>query len=217
MMIAVIGGRIVPSFTRNWLVKRGEERLPSPPMQVFDTLALLVLAAALLLWVFLPANAFTGASLMLAGVLHLVRLARWAGHRTLAEPLVFVLHAGYAFLPLGALFLGAEIIMPGYFGTAAAQHLWMAGAIGLMTLAVMTRATLGHTGKALAAGPGTVAIYASLVAAVLARLSAGVVPQQAGMLHSLSGLLWIGAFAGFSIIYGRLLLRPLPVGRTPAG
>jgi uncharacterized protein involved in response to NO len=210
MMIAVIGGRIVPSFTRNWLAKRGPGRLPVPPMQRFDQVALLVLLAALLLWVALPFDLATGAALILAGALHLVRLARWAGHRTLAEPLVAVLHAGYLFLTLGALALGAEIVAPGLLGATAAQHLWMGGAIGLMTLAVMTRATLGHTGQALAAGLGTVAIYAALVAAVLARVAAGVWPEEAGLLHAAAGLLWIGAFGGFALVYGRLLLRLPP-------
>jgi uncharacterized protein involved in response to NO len=213
MMIAVIGGRVVPSFTRNWLAKRGPGRLPVPPMQRFDKVALLALMAALLLWVALPFDLVTGAALILAGALHLARLARWAGHRTLAEPLVAVLHAGYAFLPLGALALGAEIIEPGWLGAAEAQHLWMGGAVGLMTLAVMTRATLGHTGLMLTAGPGTVAIYLSLAAAVLARVAAGFWPEAAGLLHAAAGLLWIGAFGGFAVVYGPLLLR-LPAAKA---
>jgi uncharacterized protein involved in response to NO len=213
MMIAVIGGRVVPSFTRNWLAKRGPGRLPVPPMQRFDKVALLALMAALLLWVALPFDLVTGAALILAGALHLARLARWAGHRTLAEPLVAVLHAGYAFLPLGALALGAEIIEPGWLGAAEAQHLWMGGAVGLITLAVMTRATLGHTGLMLTAGPGTVAIYLSLAAAVLARVAAGFWPEAAGLLHAAAGLLWIGAFGGFAVVYGPLLLR-LPAAKA---
>ncbi len=163
MMIAVIGGRVVPSFTRNWLVKRRSETLPVPPMQRFDKATLVALLVALVLWVAQPLSVATGVALALAGGLNAMRLARWEGHRTLAEPLVTVLHAGYAFVPLGALALSAEILAPGSFGMAGAQHLWMAGAIGLMTLAVMTRATLGHTGQALTAGAGTVAIYMALV------------------------------------------------------
>jgi len=213
MMIAVIGGRIVPSFTRNWLVRRGPGRLPVAPMQGFDKVALLALLAALLLWVALPIWTGTGLMLALAGVLHVIRLARWAGYRTAAEPLVLVLHAGYAFLPLGALALSAEILMPGLLGMAAAQHLWMGGAVGLMTLAVMTRATLGHTGQDLHAGPGTVVIYPALVTAVLARVAAGVWSDEAGLLHSIAGLAWIGAFGGYALVYGRLLLRLPPAKR----
>lgn len=208
MMIAVIGGRIVPSFTRNWLVKRRSTALPVPPMQSFDKLALAALLVALVLWVVLPLETPTGLALVLAGVLHALRLARWAGHWTFAEPLVTVLHAGYAFVPLGALALAVEILAPGSFGMAGAQHFWMAGAIGLMTLAVMTRATLGHTGQNLTAGAGTVIIYLALILSVFARVAGGVWPEVSGPLTTAAGLLWIVGFGGFSIVYGALLLRP---------
>ncbi|PLK22782.1 short-chain dehydrogenase [Porphyrobacter sp. TH134] len=208
MMIAVIGGRIVPSFTRNWLTRQGAGRLPVPPMQSFDLAALGVLLAALLAWVVAPFAAFTGMALALAGGLHLARMARWAGDRTFAEPLVTVLHVGYAFVPLGALVGAVEILGYGWIGPGSAQHLWTAGGLGLMTLAVMTRATLGHTGRALTAGRGTMAIYAAVVVAVLARIAAGAWPEAADALHSLSGMCWIGAFAGFAALYGPMLLRP---------
>ena len=212
MMIGVIGGRVVPSFTRNWRVKRGAGRLPAPPMQRFDKLALLVLLGALILWVLWPAARITGVALSVAGLVHLLRMARWAGDRTGAEPLVWVLHAGYAFVPLGALGLGAALLWPGVVGLAAAQHLWMAGAVGVMTLAVMTRATLGHSGQVLTAGRGTQAIYALMILSVLARLAAGLVPGQAGALHMLAGAGWLGAFGLFAVIYGGLHLRPLARG-----
>jgi uncharacterized protein involved in response to NO len=207
MMIAFIGGRIVPSFTRNWLVKRRRAFLPMAPMQSFDKAALAALLVALVLWVALPLGTLTGLALALAGLLHALRLARWAGHRTFAEQLVTVLHAGYAFLPLGALALAAEILMPGAFGMAGAQHFWMAGAVGLMTLAVMTRATLGHTGQNLTAGAGTVAVYLTFILSVFARVAGGIWPESAAMLHVMAGLLWVAAFGGFAVVYGALLLR----------
>ncbi|MBW4973569.1 NnrS family protein [Roseovarius mucosus] len=216
MMIAVIGGRIIPSFTRNWLARRGPGRLPVPPMQRFDKLALLLLLGALGMWVARPDGLATGGALVVAGACHAMRLARWAGDRTGAEPLVWVLHLAYAFVPLGALAIGLEGLSSGIFGMAAVQHLWMAGAAGLMTLAVMTRATLGHTGRALTAGRGTVAIYLALVVSVLARLAAGVLPAEAGMLHALSGAAWIGAFGGFAVLYGPLMLRQKPAKTIPA-
>lgn len=214
MMIAVIGGRIVPSFTRNWLVRRGGGPLPVPPMQRFDKLALLVLLAAILLWVLAPAAPTTGIALLASGVLHFMRLARWRGYRAVAEPLVLVLHAGYAFLPLGALAIGVEILWPGTLGMAVAQHLWMAGAVGLMTLAVMTRATLGHTGQSLSAGPSTVTIYVAIVIATLARVAAGVWPDAAAWLHPFAGLAWVAAFGGVVLTYGTLLLRLPPAKRV---
>jgi uncharacterized protein involved in response to NO len=212
MMIAVIGGRIVPSFTRNWLVKQVGTVLPVPPMQRFDNSALLTLLGALLLWVAAPMLALTGAALGVAAALHAWRLVRWQGQRTLSEPLVAVLHVGYGFVPLGALALAVEILVPGSVGMAGAQHLWMAGAIGLMTLAVMTRATLGHTGQALSAGAGTVTIYAALAVSVLARVAAGLWPAFAGPLHVIAGVGWIVAFGGFAGVYGTLLLR-LPAAK----
>mgnify|MGYP002712983963 CR=1 FL=1 len=206
-LIGLIGGRIVPSFTRNWLVRREPGRLPVPPMQRFDKLALVVLVAAVLLWVALPHEPLTAVALLVAGLLHGVRLTRWAGERTLSEPLLWILHLAYAFVPLGALAIGVSILWPGVVGAAAAQHLWMAGALGMMTVAVMTRATLGHTGQTLTAGPGTVAIYAMLLVSVLARLAAGTWIGAADMLHHISGAGWIGAFGTFAAIYGPLVLR----------
>ena len=207
MMIAVIGGRIVPSFTRNWLARQGPGRLPVPPMQRFDKIALLTLLAALFAWIAAPEAQALAPLLLAAGALHLVRLARWAGDRTLAEPLLWILHLGYLFLPLGAIALGVSILVPGVFGGASAQHLWMAGAVGLMTLAVMTRATLGHTGHELKAGRGTLTLYLGQLAAILARLAAGLWPDQAPLLHILSGLAWIAAFGGFAMLYGPAMMR----------
>ena len=206
MMIAVIGGRIVPTFTRNWLVTRGESTLPAPFAR-FDKLALALLLLALVLWAAAPESRLTGTALVVAGLAQAARLARWTGHRTGAEPLVWVLHLGYAFVPLGALVLGLAVLAPDALSAPAAQHLWMAGGIGLMTLAVMTRATLGHTDRALEAGPGTVVIYLLLIAAVMARLGAGLLPGFGQELHLLSGLCWIGAFGGFAVLYGPQLLR----------
>ena len=185
-------------------------------MQRFDKAALLAMLIALLLWVVLPDHLVTGVALLLAGFAHAVRLARWAGYRTGQEPLVTVLHIAYGFVPLGSLAIGAEILWPGTFGAASAQHLWMAGAIGLMTLAVMTRATLGHTGQPLMAGAATVAIYVAMMVAVLARFGAGYWPSDAAWLHNVAGLGWIVAFGGFVVVYGPLLLR-LPADKRAGG
>ena len=204
-MIALIGGRIVPSFTRNWLVKRGSTRLPAPPMQRFDKVTLLATFLALLAWTLGPHHAATGAGFLGIAALHGARLARWRGHRTVAEPLVLVLHVAYAFVPLGALALGLSILRPGLIGDASAQHVWMAGAMGLMTLAVMTRATLGHTGQALHSDGPTMAIYAALVGSVIARLLADLLPAHIG--YEISAVLWVTAFAGFAIFFGPSLLR----------
>lgn len=212
MLIALIGGRILPAFTRNWLSKRGAKRLPAAPMQRFDRVALAGLALALALWSAGPDLAVTAVALLAAGGVHLIRLARWHGHHTGAEPLVWILHVGYAFVPLGALVQALAILWPDGLATPPAQHLWMAGAIGVMTLAVMTRATLGHTGHELHAGAATLALYLGLIGSVAARVLAGVWAMAADPLLMLSGLLWIGAFAGFAVIYGPLAIAPRSAG-----
>ena len=127
-----------------------------------------------------------------------------------------MLHLGYAFVPLGMLGVGAAILWPGTLPQASAQHLWMAGAIGVMTLAVMTRATLGHTGRVLTAGGGTAAVYLLVVASVLARLLGGALPDQAMWLWTLSAVLWCCGFAGFAALYGRALIGPGEQGNAPA-
>ncbi|MFV0474558.1 MAG: NnrS family protein [Pikeienuella sp.] len=210
MMIGLIGGRIVPSFTRNWLVKRGAEARPAPPMQGYDKASLLAMLAGLGLWVALPEAAATALALFVVAAMQAARMARWKGGLTAPEPLLLVLHLAYAFVPLGALAMGWAILRPDDVSVATAQHLWMAGAIGLMTLAVMTRATLGHTGRELHAGAGTVALYLLLGAAVLARVAAGLWLDAAAVLQDMAGGFWALAFLGFAALYGPLLLRPKP-------
>ena len=202
----LIGGRIVPSFTRNWLARRTPGRLPVTPDR-FDVASLAVAAAALLLWIAAPEKPVTAVLCLAAGGLHVWRLARWAGDRTLAEPLVLILHVGYAFVPLGFLAAGVAALAPVTFPTGAAVHAWTAGAIGVMTLAVMTRATLGHAGRPLHATRGTVIVYLSVVVAAVLRVAAGLGPAPQALLH-LAAAAWIAAFAGFAILYGPLLVRP---------
>lgn len=209
MMISVIGGRIIPSFTRNWLAQRETDARPAPPMQRFDKLTLLTSLPILALWVATPMHQATGAALLIFAVLHSIRLVRWQGHHTISAPLVWVLHVAYGLIPLGGATLGADILM-GTSSQAAAQHIWMAGAIGAMTLAVMTRATRGHTGRDLVADKWTVAIYLCLFGSVIARLMGGQFPP----LLSAAGLLWMAAFGGFALIYGPMLARAKPVVKS---
>ncbi len=205
MMISMIGGRIVPAFTRNWLSARGSDGLPAEFGRL-DGLALALTLFALAAWVAVPEASACGYLLLATGLAQAARLSRWCGLQTRREPLLWILHVGYAFVPLGMLGVGATILWPDTLPPASAQHLWMAGAIGVMTLAVMTRATLGHGGRVLTAGPGTAAIYLLVVASVLARLAGGVLPGHAMALWTLAGLLWCCGFAGFMLAYGRLLI-----------
>ena len=201
-LIMLIGGRIVPSFTHNWLVRNNPGRLPRPFAR-FDALTLGAGAVALAMWIALPRLAVSGAVLMIAGVLQAVRLARWAGDRTFADRLVLVLHVGYAFVPIGFVLVGAAIVWPAEWPASAGLHAWTMGAIGLMTLAVMTRASLGHTGQQLAASVRTEIIYLFALIAALARILAAFEPSSA-LLYA-AGLAWVLAFGGFAAFFGPLL------------
>lgn len=210
-LITLIGGRIVPSFTRNWLKKRGEQVLPSP-FGWLDRLTLISTAVAGLLWTFAPQGVPSAVALLLAGACNGLRLARWRGHRTLAEPLVWVLHLGYAWLAAGFLLLGSSLLSAP-LAQSAALHALTSGAVGTMTLAVMTRATLGHTGQALTAGPWTTAIYVLATAASLLRVAAALPGSAQVTVLTLSGVLWIAAFTVFVTVYGPLLVgRPGRLG-----
>jgi uncharacterized protein involved in response to NO len=206
LLIMLIGGRIIPSFTRNWLVRRSPGRLPVP-FSRFDAAVMAFSGAALALWIVLPEADATAVLAVFAGLLNVVRLGRWAGERTTAEQLVLVLHVAYAFIPLGFLLLATSIWAPDVLLPSGALHAWTAGAMGLMIMAVMTRASLGHTGQPLTATRGTTAIYIATFIAALARIVAGFGVAREPMLH-LSATAWVVGFAGFAVIYAPLLTRP---------
>lgn len=206
-LILLIGGRVVPSFTHNWLAKQGIDSRPTP-FGKMDAAIMVVSAIALLSWIFAPEAGATGVALWVAGVANLWRLARWCGWRTGSDRLVLVLHVGFLLAALGFLFAGTHALWPRIVPTdAAGIHVWAIGAIGIMTLAMMTRATLGHTGRALAASTATQLIYGAVIVATLARVllefdSALMLP-----LLYVAAMSWIAAFAGFAVIYGRMLAR----------
>ncbi len=206
LLISLIGGRIVPSFTNNWLSRNNPGRKPAPFAR-FDMAAIALSALALIAWIAAPAHGVTGALMLCAGAMQTARLSRWAGDRTLRDRLVLVLHVGYAFVPLGFLAVGASALTEAV-PASAGIHAWTAGAIGLMTLAVMTRATLGHTGRTLKAGAGTQAIYALVLAAALARIVAAFTGSP--MLIEAAGIAWIAAFTCFVALYGPLLILRKP-------
>jgi uncharacterized protein involved in response to NO len=202
LLISLIGGRIIPSFTRNWLVRENPGRLPAP-FGRFDIIVVAIGALALVGWIVSSANRFTGTALVVAGLLHLVRLARWAGDRTWRERLLLILHVGYAFVPLGFLLNAAAAF--GLVAAGAGIHAWMAGAAGIMTLAVMTRATLGHTGQQLTASATTQAIYVAIIVAALSRVCAVIDPAHSELLLHLAAFTWAAAFFGFALSFGPLL------------
>ena len=208
LLIAVIGGRVTPSFTRNWQIKRGGP-LPAVAGR-FDIVTLMVTATGLIGWSVAPTHPATGALLLAAGGLNLVRLARWRGDAPLAEPLVWILHLGYLWLAVGLFLTGLSVAAPGLVPLSAGVHALTAGAIGVMTLAVMTRASRGHTGRPLTAGKIEVLIYVLINLAALTRVAGGLLPSVYQPLLMVSTGLWSAAFLAFVIGYGPMLLTPRP-------
>lgn len=214
MLIALIGGRITPSFTRNWLQQRRVASLPAPTSR-FDQLVLVLTAAGLLAWIAFPTAAIAGVLLAAAGVGNGIRLARWRGWTAMTEPLVWILHVGYAWLCAGLALLAASVLAPDSVPTSAALHALTAGAFGVMTLAVMTRASLGHTGRARTADAPTTAIYLAAIGAAVVRVVASFAIAMQSILLPLAGALWGLAFLGFAAAYGPMLWSQRAAG--PAG
>jgi uncharacterized protein involved in response to NO len=214
LLIGLIGGRIVPSFTNNWFARR---RMPRDATSALflDRCVHGSSAVAVAAWIAAPFSLLTAAVCVIAFAAHTARLAQWRGWRTRPDALVAVLHVGYAWIPIGFLLLGASIA----FGTpvpSAGLHALTAGAVGTMTLAVMTRATLGHTGRPLHAGNGTIVVYGAVTASAVSRVAAGFAPDFAAPLLTISGVLWLVAFASFVAIYGPMFLTPRLGGEPDA-
>lgn len=171
MLIALVGGRIIPSFTRNWLAKNRPGRAMPASFDWPDRAALAITAIALACWVAIPGSIAASVLELGAGITLFIRLLRWRGFSSASESLLWVLHLGYFWLALGLVLFGLNGVWPA-LPQSAAVHALTVGAIGTMTLAVMTRASLGHTGRPLSAGPGTTAIYAAITLAALLRLGA---------------------------------------------
>src|SRR6516225_2402864 len=205
-LIMVVGGRVTPSFTSNWLTRQGNQTRPAP-FSRFDIGSIALGAVALITWIAAPDWSGTAALLFVMAVAQAARLSRWTGARTWREPILFVLHLGYAFVPLGAIMLSISILWPRIVPASGALHAWTTGAMGLMTLAIMTRATLGHTGRDVFSTPTTVAIYGAMLVAALARIAAPLLPAFYYQTLLTAGVAWFSAFALFVLTYGPMLTR----------
>lgn len=207
MLISLIGGRVIPAFTRNWLVKAQPAAAAPAPFGMLDRIALVLTGLALVLWVLLPDEVISSWGELAAGIALAIRLGRWQGRATWREPLLWVLHLGYGWLALGFLLLALDGFVP-LLPPTAALHALTIGAIGTMTLAMMTRVSLGHTGRALTAGHGTTSLYALVTIAAILRLIAPLAGGQYLFVLSLSGAAWCGAFGLYLLLYCRPLISP---------
>ena len=204
LLISLIGGRIIPSFTRNWLAKQGlREGLPTQPTW-FDLAVIAVTAFAFFAWITAPQGWLTGALFATAAAGHALRLARWKGWKTFADRLVLILHVGYAWVPIGLALLAA-VDFGAPIPQSAAVHALTAGAMATMILAVMSRSTLGHTGRELRADLGTEAAYMLVTIGALLRVAASLGLFDYRVSLEMAGAAWLGAFLLFLGFYGPIL------------
>ena len=212
-LITMVGGRMVPSFTRSALKARGGGPLPAP-FGAVDRLAIALTLPALAGWVLLPESRLTAVLALMAATAQVTRLARWHGWRGGSEPIVVALHAAYVFIPLGL--GGIALAALGYAPENAALHGLTVGAIGGMMLAVMMRTTRGHTGKPVRGSWVSALASGTLFAAALLRILAGLLPDHASLCYTLAGLGWVFAFGLFVIEYGPMLAFARRTPRHPA-
>jgi len=206
VLILLIGGRVTPSFTGNWIARMGAGARPAPFGKA-DGAVMALSIAAIVLWAAVPEGGATGAITGLACAANLWRLSRWRGLAARRDRLVLVLHVGFLFAALGFAAVAAHALAPSLVPYGAGVHVWAVGAIGVMTLAMMTRATLGHSGRALAASPGTQFAYGCVVAAVVSRVAMAMLPEYGlAFMHVAAGF-WMLAFAAFLAIYAPLLVN----------
>jgi uncharacterized protein involved in response to NO len=197
-----MGGRVIPFFTERALtgvtLKRG---------RVIEWLSPSSVMLFLLGELFLPNSPLTAALAALAAGVHLIRLAGWYTHRYWRVPLLWVLHLGYAWIVVGFfLKLGASL---GFVPPQFTIHAFTVGGIGVLTLGMMARVALGHTGRPLRVGSAMIVAFALINVSSLARgLLPIVYPQRFLELINTSGVLWIAAFIIFVFIYTPILIKP---------
>jgi uncharacterized protein involved in response to NO len=205
VLLSLIGGRVTPNFTRDFLAEQGRAEQPVP-FSRFDGLSVVLVGIAAVFWIVQPQALVTGWLWVAAGLLSLVRLLRWYGWLTWREPLVLALHVGFAWVVLALSVMGSAILGVGLPITDAI-HALTTGAVGAMTLAVMTRASLGHTGRPKHAGALTVCIYLLVNVGAILRVF-GPFLDSSHLVLGFAAMSWSGAYLLFALVYGPFLLRP---------
>ena len=205
IMMSVIGGRIIPAFTGNWLRKTYGMDTPLPvPQNRFDTIVIGATICLAVTWMALPGHWLTGCVAVTAGVLQLLRQLRWQPLRTFKDPLVVVLHVGYAWIGFGFLLLGVGILTAGIPASAGIHSIGIGAMAGLI-LAVSSRAALGHTNRPLRAGVLASAAFLLINLAALVRVVASIFGLD---LLVPAAILWLLAFGLFSLRYAPILIGP---------
>jgi uncharacterized protein involved in response to NO len=209
LVIGVLGGRVIPSFTKNAVPQAKVNPCPKA-----DMLALIGLAALALSDLATTNPAISGSIALAAGVVNGLRMKGWGSLSTAKYPILWILHVGYGWLVVGLILRGlAELF--GIVPTDAGLHALTAGAIGSMTLGMMSRVALGHTGRSIIPAPAIVMAYWLLNVAAMIRVLTPLI--LTGDLYrpglTASGALWSLSFLLFTIVYLPILVRPRADGR----
>ena len=206
LLVTVIGGRVIPNFTANWLRGQGGSTVPVVNPTV-DGLAITLTIATGFVAVFYPDRLVLGALAMAAALTHAIRVSQWCGMQTVRNPLLFILHVAYLWLPAGYAMMSLASFGWAFTPTAALHGLTMGG-IGSMILAMMTRVPLGHTGRALHASRLTVVAYDVLTVSICIRvMSPWNAANYLGMID-LAAAGWCLSFAIFIWVYWPILTGP---------
>lgn len=206
-MMVVMSGRVIPSFTDNKLHTRARR------WKTIELLAPAATLGALVAALIAPDLLATALLAAIAATVHAIRLAGWYTNKFWSVPLLWILHLGYAWIALGFALLALSAA--GMSAAAGASlHAFTAGAIGVLTLGMMARVSLGHTGRLLESAPVMTLAFVAINLAALIRV---VLPLFFPALHAqsmmASGVVWAAAFGLFIAVYTPMLLRPRVDGK----
>jgi len=205
-----MGGRVTPSFTSSYLGHQDPNvRVQQRPK--LDRVVILATWAMLVIDQVLPLTPFAALVTLIAAGAHAWRLSGWQGLRTLSNPILWVLHLGYAWLVVGLVVKALGDF--GFIRSVDALHALTIGGVGTIVIAIMTRASLGHTGRDIKAAPVIVAAYVLISVSAVVRTLVVVLPDLSVELIMLSGAAWSLAYLAFVVVYTPILVRPRIDGR----
>ena len=206
-IMVVMGGRVIASFTDNKLGTRARR------WNLIERLVLPITLGALLAALIAPESLVTVLLTAAAAIVHATRLTGWYTRKYWAVPLLWILHLGYAWITLGFVLLALSAAGMGA-AAVSALHAFTAGGIGVLTLGMMARVSLGHTGRLLEAAPVmTLAFVAINLAALIRVVLPLFFPATYAMGMAIAGLVWMAAFGVFVVVYAPKLLRPRADGK----
>jgi uncharacterized protein involved in response to NO len=213
LLMTIIAGRVVPPFTANALRKRGMD-VSLRSRTTIERGVIVAMIAYLAVDIFSANRMLIVAVSAIAATLHLVRISGWHSIKSRHDPVVWILHIAYLWLPIG-LTLRALSLSGGFAWAAYWQHALAAGAAATMILAIMTRASLGHTGRPLAVAPATTVAYVALILAITVRVfGPALLPMSYPAILLAAGSLWVLTFLLFAVVYVPILLGPRVDGKS---